>query len=76
MSLQALPADLIKPVLEQLVSRVDLCNCALVSQEFHRTAAAVLYRNLEIRNVVVVSVCISMPSSVCNDDRSEGNRLW
>lgn len=60
MSLQALPADLIKPVLEQLVDRTDLCHCTLVNQVFHQTATAVLYKHLEMYNIVLVSTTVTL----------------
>ena len=74
MSLQTLPADLIKPVLEQLVSRTDLCSCALVNQGFHQAAVAVLYRNLETPKVVVVSTSVLVVFNAGRNGGVEGER--
>lgn len=59
---QALPEDLIKPVLEQLEHTADLCRCARVSQAFHQSSVVVLYRNLHVRDLIVVSIqALSLP---------------
>ena len=49
-----IPSDLIAPILEQLVDRRDLSQCALVSWTFNRAATPLLYRTLDsrIRRVV------------------------
>ena len=47
--------DLVKPILDHLTDSIDLRNCALVNLVFHQAAVAILYTNLHIRHVAIVS---------------------
>ncbi|KAF7350994.1 hypothetical protein MSAN_01661600 [Mycena sanguinolenta] len=48
---QDLPLDLLRPILEELTDRRDLCSCVLVNRNFNRAAIPLLYSVLDSRVV-------------------------
>ena len=61
--IRTLPVDLVKPILEHLSNRGDLCRCVLVNQAFHVAAVALLYRNIEVGSSIAVSSTTLRPSA-------------
>ncbi|KAJ7125235.1 hypothetical protein C8R44DRAFT_840362 [Mycena epipterygia] len=63
-SMQDLPLDLVRPILEQLTDRRDWNSCALVNKNFNRVAIPLLYSVLDSR--VVSKTLVYHPSSTLN----------
>ncbi|KAJ6497524.1 hypothetical protein C8R45DRAFT_822497, partial [Mycena sanguinolenta] len=60
---QDLPLDLLRPILEELSDRRDLCSCVLVNRNFNRAAIPLLYSVLDSRRVVSKSDIVAYPST-------------
>ncbi len=61
-----IPSDLVAPILEHLLDRRDLGQCALVGWTFNRVATPLLYRTLDSRIRRVVGPFHYLGSSQAN----------